>query len=106
MLAGRAHRQVIPQIHILANRTVNTADITDQLAIKEYPQIIVAEEVVFQRARIVRRKAKRDSKIHTEEPVMRLTIVADREIRCQVCPFVTIALHKSLESARIAVGTP
>ena len=53
MLSGRTNRQIIPQVDIFTNGAVNTADITDKLIIQKYPQVIITEEVIFQRTDLI-----------------------------------------------------
>ena len=84
MLAGGTVGQVIPQVHILADGAVDTADVAHQLTIQEHPQVIVAEEGVLQRAHIIFRQRKAEGEVHAEEPVVGPSIVTVREvmIRC------------------------
>ena len=58
VLAFRTLSDVIPQVHIFAERTVNATEIAHESGValrisQENPHIVIAEEVVFQRTNIV-----------------------------------------------------
>ena len=61
---------VVPQVHILAHGGVHAADVTHQLAVQEYPHIIVAEEVILQRAHVIVGQVEGQLKGHAEIAVV------------------------------------
>ena len=70
MFAGIAFFDIVPQVHICADGTVHTADITYETAVQEYPHIVITEEVVLQRTHIVLRQFKLHAVLHAEHVVM------------------------------------
>ena len=70
---------IIPQIDVLADRRMDTADVADKLLIEEDPHIVVTEECVFQRPHIVRRQREFNGVLHPEVGVVRPAVVARRK---------------------------
>ena len=68
--------QIVPQVDILADGGVNAADVADELVIQEHPHVVVAEEVILQRADIILRQREFHSVLHTEEGVVRNAVIA------------------------------
>ena len=68
--------QIVPQVNILADGGVNAADVADELVIQEHPHVVVAEEVILQRADIILRQREFHSVLHTEEGVVRNAVIA------------------------------
>ena len=58
---------------------MDATDIADELAVEEDPHIVVAEEVVLQRANIVLGQLELDLVLHTEHVVVIKAVVAGRE---------------------------
>ena len=85
---------------------MDAADVADELPIQEHPKVIIAEEVILQRAFVIRRQVEADGEIHAEEPVVGLAVIAPREVRSKVTPTVFVLFHKTLEAARITVLPP
>ena len=79
MAAAGALRQIIAQVDILADGAVHAADVADQPTVQKYPQIVVAEEGVFQRADVILRQLEIDREVHAEEPVVRPAVISGRE---------------------------
>ena len=78
MLARIALGNIIPKINVSSHRAVNTSDIADQPSIQEHPHIIVAEEIVFQRAYVILSQLEVDAVLHAEEVVVRQAVIAGR----------------------------
>ena len=85
---------------------MDAADIADELPIQEHPKVIVAKEVIFQRAFVIRRQVEVDGEIHAEEPVVVVAVIALREVRRKARPVVAVRFGKALEAARRAVLAP
>ena len=79
MCACLAHFEVVPKVDILADGRVNAADIANELVVKEHPHIVVAEEVVLQRALIVCGEREAYGILHAEEAVVVSSVVAVRQ---------------------------
>ena len=85
---------------------MDAADVADELPIQEHPKVIIAEEVILQRAFVIRRQVEADGEIHAEEPVVGPAVIAPREFRSKVTPTVIVVFRKPLEAARAAVFPP
>ena len=98
MCACLAYFEVVPKIDILADGRVNAADIADEPVVKEHPHIVVAEEVVLQRALIVFREREAYGILHTEEAVVVSSVVAVRQGRAffRPCSAYVVCAGKAL----------
>ena len=79
MRPGFALLQIVPKVDIFADGCMHAADVAHEPAVEEDPHIVVAEEVIFQRADIVLCQREFHGVLHAEEGIVRLTVVAGRE---------------------------
>ena len=99
---------VIPQIHVLAHRAVDAADVAHQLAFfgllvrQEHPHVVVAEEIVLQGAAVVRRQVKFDGVLHPEQVVVINTVVADGPLAFSASPNKVLTII-TVPSVRIVI---
>ena len=99
---------VIPQIHVLAHRAVDAADVAHQLAFsgllvrQEHPHVVVAEEVILQGAAVVLRQVKFDGVLHPEQVVVINTVVADGPLAFSASPNKVLTLI-TVPSVRIGI---
>ena len=96
MGAGAALSHIIPQVHILAHRAVDAADIAYQPAIQKHPHIIVAEEIVLQRPDVILGQSELHSVLHAEHVVVSDAVIALRVIiYCPGCPYISSSVSGS-----------
>src|SRR5699024_164269 len=67
------------QIKIRAYRTVNTAKVRPKFSVYEQPEIIVDSEVEIQRSGVISQR-ELEAVPHTNQPVMRLSIISCADI--------------------------